>query len=96
VGSYKPSIAADHDIGNIARHSIDAWGVDRAEVYILELHTLFEMLAAFPGLGRAMDYIRVGYLRFEHESHAIFYQRHADGILVIRVLHRKQQPVTHL
>ena len=96
MNRYVLSEAADADIEGIARHSITQWGLARAERYILELHRAFETLGEFPHLGRDAGHIRSGYFRFEHDSHSVFYQKTDDGILIVRVLHQKQQPQNYL
>jgi toxin ParE1/3/4 len=96
VGSYRLSLAADRDIEAITRLSIEAWGVDRAEGYVMDLHRVFEMLGTFPSLGRDIGQVRAGYFRFEHLSHTIFHRRGDGEVIVMRVLHRRQTPVTYL
>jgi len=63
---------------------------------VLELHTAFETLSVFTHLGRDIGYIWTGYLRFDHERHSVFFQKTADGILIMRVLHHRQQHADHL
>ena len=96
MNRYVLSEAADADIDGIARHSITRWGLARAERYILELHQAFETLGEFPHLGRDVGHLRAGYFRFEHDSHSVFYRKMDDGILIVRVLHQKQQPENYL
>lgn len=90
--SYRLTGAAANDIRDISRHSIQQWGVARAEAYVAGLHRAFETLAAFPAAGRDAADLRAGYRRFEHERHSIFYRRTAFGILVVRVLHQRMAP----
>lgn len=94
--SYALSKAADADLEQIARRSVEQWGFARAEAYLLTLHQAFERLAAFPDLGRSIDDVRRGYFRFESESHVAFYRKETSGILIVRVLHQRMQPERHL
>ena len=96
MNSYLLSEAADADIQHIFTNSVAQWGQPRAEQYVLELHEAFETLSVFPHLGRDIGYIRTGYLRFDHERHAVFFQKTADGIVIIRVLHQRQQHADYL
>lgn len=96
VASYTLSLAADRDAEALLRYSITLWRDARAERYMLDLHRVFQTFADFPALGRDIAHIRPGYLRFEHESHAIFYQPNATGIIIVRILHRRQRPETRL
>jgi toxin ParE1/3/4 len=96
MNRYVLSEAADADIEGIARYSITEWGLFRAERYILELHEAFEMLAEFPHLGRDAGHVRLGYFRFDHDRHSVFYQKAGAGVFIVRVLHQKQQPENYL
>jgi len=96
MGSYVLSRAADADIGDISRHFITRWGLARAERYILELHPSFETLADFPHFGRNAGHVRLGYFRFERQSHTVFYQRTETGVFIVRVLHQRQRPENYL
>ena len=96
MNSYRLSEAADADIEHILERSIEAWGFDRAEAYLLSLHHTFGRLAEFPNSGRDVSSLRSGYFRAEHESHSIFYRKITEGILIMRVLHQKMQPKRHL
>ncbi len=75
MGSYALSRKADDDILQIARSSMQQWGLARSERYIISLHEAFERLAEFPEMGRTVDEIRPGYLHMESASHAIFYRK---------------------
>jgi toxin ParE1/3/4 len=96
VPSYRLTEAAAADVESIARHSVQHWGFERAEAYVLALHRTFDMLAGLPDAGRDVGGLRAGYLRFEHERHSIFYQKTGTGILVVRVLHQRLRPGKHL
>jgi toxin ParE1/3/4 len=93
---YALSEAADDDIQHILKDSLQRWGVARSERYILAMHTAFENLATFPDIGLDVGYLRIGYLQLPHDSHNVFYQKTADGILIVRVLHQKQRAERHL
>jgi toxin ParE1/3/4 len=92
LSDYRLSRRADRDIEGIIRFSAGRWGWSQAEAYIGSLHQAFDMVARFPEIGRRVDHIRPGYLRFEHASHSIFYRIVPDGVLIIRVLHFRMKP----
>ena len=96
MSRYALSEAADADISHILTESVRRWGWARAERYILELHAAFENLAMFPAIGRDVGYLRQGYLRFPYASHRVFYRKSDEGIVIVRVLHQKQQPENYL
>ena len=96
MSAYSLTLEAVRDMASIARESVKTWGWDRAEAYVLDLHRAFDLLATFPDLGRSVGHIRRGHRRFERASHVIFYVRSDDGVLIIRVLHRRMEPRRHL
>ncbi len=75
-------------IANTARlrRSVTCWVWMRA----------FNRLAEMPRMGRSIDYVRIGYFRFEHARHAIFYVILKGGIRIVRVLHASMDPQRHL
>jgi toxin ParE1/3/4 len=91
------SCPARPDVEQIARTSLQGWGLARAEADVLNLHDTFQRLAAFPDLGRDAGDIRPGLLRFESASHAIFYRVSDHGIIIIlRILHDRIEGRRHL
>ena len=93
---YVLSAKADADIVAIAETTIERWGFAQAEKYVLGLHETFRMLAAFPDLGREAGDIRPGYRKVETASHAVFYRKTDDGVLIVRVLHQRMDFGRHL
>ena len=93
---YRLSHKAESDIGAIARYTIDRFGIAQARTYRDSMIACFRSLAENPGLGRKVDNIRQGYRRFDHRSHVIFYKRDGQGMLVVRVLHKRMNAPRHL
>lgn len=84
---YILSVRAEQDIGNIARFTIEKFGVDQSLKYSEELKKTITKLSANPDIGRA--YIptkRKMLLRYKFKTHMIFYYPTPDGIFVVRVL----------
>ncbi len=96
MSNYTLSGEADADIENIAEASLQQWGLAQAERYILGLHEMFHMLAAFPDLGRDVSHIRAGYRTAETASHSVFYRKTESGVLIVRVLHQRMDFGRHL
>jgi toxin ParE1/3/4 len=96
MSRYVLSKAADADIENIIRYTLEQWGPGRAEFYLTALHGAFETLCEFPHLGRDIAYLRTDYFQFEYESHCVFYQKTKTGIFIARILHKKQLPENYL
>ena len=84
------------DIGNIARYTIEQFGIEQARTYRDSMIACFQSLAENPGIGTKADYIREGYRRFDHRSHVIFYKSEGPDILIIRVLHERMNAPRHL
>ena len=83
---YRLSVAADQDLTDIYRYTFEEFGEAQADAYFDSLEGLLNRLAANPGLGRDISYIRAGYRRYVHRRHLVSYKQTSDGILVVRVL----------
>jgi toxin ParE1/3/4 len=75
MAEYELSNKADDDLNEIYIFSRQRFGKAKADAYLLALEERFSILARQPRLGRRIDHIRPGYLRYEHVSHSIFYRR---------------------
>ena len=93
---YRLSERAENDIGNIARYTIEQFGIEQARTYRDSMVACFESLSETPGMGKKVDHIREGYRRFDHRSHVIFYKSDGQGILIVRVLHQRMNAPRYL
>ncbi len=93
---YRLSRKAESDIGDIARYTIEQFGIEQARTYRDSMIACFQSLAENPGIGRKVDKIREGYRRFDHRSHVIFYKSDGQDMLVVRVLHKRMNAPRHL
>jgi toxin ParE1/3/4 len=84
------------DLMAIADYTAERWGKTQALTYLDALEVRLAALARQPLLGRQRDDLADGLLSFPFESHVIFYTRTASGIMVIRVLHKRQDPHRHI
>jgi toxin ParE1/3/4 len=65
--------------------------------YIHALEQRFRVLADNPLTGVAREDLQPPGLRsFVHGSHVVFYQQQPYGVLIVRVLHGRQDVRTHL
>jgi toxin ParE1/3/4 len=96
MAEYELSNKADDDLNEIYIFSRQRFGKAKADAYLLALEERFSILARQPRLGRRIDHIRPGYLRYEHVSHSIFYRLTENGIIVMRVLHRRMAVEQHI
>jgi toxin ParE1/3/4 len=76
---------------------METWGRARAELSIRGLEQRFSVLADNPLSGIAREDLQPEALRtVVHGSHAVFYRPQPYGVLIVRVLHGRQDVRTHL
>jgi toxin ParE1/3/4 len=94
---YHKTRRADEDLKEIYRYTRRTWGRAQAELYIRGLEQCFRTLANNPFAGIAREDLRPEGLRsFVHGNHVVFYQSQPYGVLIVRVLHGRQDVRTHL
>ena len=96
MAEYSLATKADQDLEDIYVFSYRNFGEAKADAYLGALAECFALLAEQPSVGRRIDYIRAGYLRHEHDAYSIFYRRVADGVRIMRVLHKGRDMKRHL
>jgi toxin ParE1/3/4 len=84
------------DLDEIWDYTAQQWNVDQAEAYMLTLDATMQLLAGQPGLGRKIDDIRQGYLKFPAASHLFIYRVKPDCIEIVRILHKSSDVERHL
>ncbi|MCB9947670.1 MAG: type II toxin-antitoxin system RelE/ParE family toxin [Rhodospirillaceae bacterium] len=84
------------DISTIADYTAAEWGAVQAQSYLDALEGRLTELAHRPLLGRRREELAAGLLCFPFESHVIFYACAGFGIVVVRILHKRQDPYRHL
>jgi toxin ParE1/3/4 len=95
--SYRKTRRADEDLQEIYRYTRRMWGKAQAVLYVRGLEQRFTALAANPLTGIAREDVRPEGLRsIAHGSHVVFYQPQPYGVLIVRVLHGRQDVRTHL
>jgi len=77
------------DIDEIWEFSFQYWGFQRADMYVDEIRSTFERIAADPKLGKSCDAIRSGYFRYPSGSHVVFYRLAARQVEIVRILHQR-------
>lgn len=87
---------AERDLIDIFLFGLEHFGAAQAERYSAILMTKIESAAANPSFGADYDFVRGGIRRYEAFSHAIYYQKTAAGIRVLRILHGRSDPSRHL
>lgn len=84
---YKLSKLAEEDIYQIARYTIQQFGVTQAKKYHNELKQTFELLARAPWIGRECNWVCDGMRRFEFKKHSIYYLSKNDTLFIARLIH---------
>jgi toxin ParE1/3/4 len=87
---YKISPRAEARLLKIEEDTAEKFGTYQADAYITGFQKTFELIAAFPGIGRAADELSPGYRRYRYQSHYIFYTQESDHILIRSIIHVAQ------
>lgn len=86
--TYRLTQRAERDLKDIYRYTLKAFGAAQAEKYLLELDSVFGLLARHPAMGRLYD----GQThQFVHGKHIILYRTASDAIVIGRIFHGAQQ-----
>jgi toxin ParE1/3/4 len=87
---------AEADLRSLLEYTEHAWGVEQKIRYADLLSRAMHELLAYPELGSMRNELAQG-LRGRHlGQHVIFYLVLQDSIRIIRILHAKMNPATHL
>lgn len=87
---------AQADLDGIWEFTVTQWNEAQAESYILGLDASMKLVATNPRLGRAIDDIRPGYLKFPSASHILVYRLAPGAIEFIRILYKSSDVERHL
>lgn len=93
---YRTTRAADADIIAIYATGAASFGTAQAERYHAGLVETFDLLAANPGMARERAEFSPPVRVHPHRAHVIVYVGDEHGILIVRVLHGRQDPALHL
>ena len=96
MAEYRLSKAADKDLENIAEYTINEFGIEQARIYKDTLIATFELLAHHASVGRDFNHLGKGWRRHPHQDHCIYYKEVASGILILRLIHSRQDPARQL
>lgn len=87
MSSYRLSVRAERQLIEIYIATDEAFGRLQADAHHAGFEKLFELIAAFPGIGRSADELKHGYRRYRHQAHYIFYTIHEDSVRVEAIMH---------
>jgi toxin ParE1/3/4 len=84
---YILSEVSDKDLEDIFDYTLEEFGFDQAEKYLLEIEEIFQNLILNPQLGKKRDEIKKGLYSLPEDTHIIFYRILDNHIRIVRVLH---------
>jgi toxin ParE1/3/4 len=87
---------AESDLIGIWRYTLEQWGADQADRYLVELEAGIGALAVSPGMGISRELVRTGYRVLLIKNHAVYYKVMVDEIRIMRVLHGQMDPGRYL
>lgn len=96
TNSFKLTEDAERDVIDIYLYTVQHFGEAQAEKYSGELFQRFSQIAQNPTLGRSFVDIHPGTFRANQGSHAIYYKKQGEFVLVLRILHQMMDPARHL
>ena len=82
-----PTQAARADLVHLREYSIEQFGPDVADDYILGFEAAFDRLAEFPLSGAARAELGQDIRCLVHRRHRIFYTVQGETVLIIRIVH---------
>lgn len=95
MNTFRLSPLARQDLVDIWKYSSVRWGERQAETYIRRLNETFERLATGLIVGRRIDDVRLGYLKYRIKSHTLYFKLDEHGLFIVRVLHNRRDVVRH-
>ena len=81
---------ADEDFAGIYARGWEEYGEQEAEAYALGLLDAFALLAANPHIGRERTEVSPPVRLHSHRAHHIIYVIESGDVLVLRILHGRQ------
>ena len=92
---YKLSSAAQSDLIEIRRYTLERWGKTQWTTYFSELKQSMELLANNQLLGIAFFELGQNYFRFPLKHHVIYYIQKREHIVIAAVLGKNMSPAKH-
>lgn len=94
--AFRTTRKADEDIFSLYEHGVLEYGQPSAEIYVAALRAMFELLAANPYIARERHEARPPVRLYPHRAHHIIYVVDDEDVLILRVLHGRQDWIRHL
>jgi len=93
--AYRLTPRAETDLEEIWLYTFKTWSLEQADSYLGDIVEVFDGLASGRKNGRPVD-VRDGYFKYPAGSHMVFYRLADDGLVVVRVLHKRMDVERHL
>lgn len=93
---YKLKPKAIDDLGKIDNYTLKTFGKTQADKYYNLFFEAFKKLDKQKGLGTDYASLRENLKGYLMQSHVIFFNRKANGIEVVRILHKSMDYIRHI
>lgn len=87
---YRTTVQADLDIADLFSEGAQRFGLEQAERYENGLFETLRLLASNPMMARLRHEFRPPVRIHPYRSHIIVYAEHDAGVLILRILHGRQ------
>ncbi|WHO73718.1 type II toxin-antitoxin system RelE/ParE family toxin [Rhizobium sp. BT03] len=87
---YRTTVEADYDIVDIYVLGANQFGLPQSERYVDDLFRAFELLADNPQMARERRELNPPIRLHPHHAHMIAYVIREEDILIVRVLHGRE------
>lgn len=88
--TFALSNRAKADIENIARYTLENFGLSQTEDYLEGLYRSFELLSDNPRLGREWTARRCRYI---YRMHHVYYRLSDERVFITHIRHSSQNPI---
>jgi len=94
--SYRFTSDAQEDLTKIRYYTVEQWGSNQSNKYLMELQRTISVLAESPMIGTKRADISQDTFSFPHASHVIYYLMREEYLLIFAVLHKNMVPNNHI
>ena len=96
MSEYRFRPKARADIEGIWHYTVRTWGGPQSRRHLAAIRDACAELAARPALGKTRDELWPGLRSFPSGKHVVYYLVASYGVDVVRVLHERMYPPSHL
>jgi toxin ParE1/3/4 len=96
MARYELTALARSDLVALADYTVATWSAAQVRTYLDALGERLGLLAERPTLGRERSELGPNVRSFLVESHIVYYVTSPSGIVVLRILHKRQDAFRNL